>query len=207
MKSKNSLLDITRKSLNDEQITDCFARFKEAVSNFTGLPQVELIDKIASDKHLKLQFISLSEAVDTPTIVIHATESCRNMETVKSIQVDAHSCGTCKGGSTATFTNKNINKFDEVLSNIQELFDKNYKEAMVKDKKEVEFNKVIDNVKTMLAYVETKDKKKDNWKYHHKMNNVWAKLEEDREDKTFDIKLMGLSIEQVRELAKVITSL
>ena len=207
MKNKNSLLDMTRKSLNDEQITDCFARFKEAVSDFTGLPQVELIDKVTSDKHLKLQFISLSEAVDTPSIVIHATESCRNMETVKSIQVDAHNCGTCKGGSTATFTNKNIDKFDQVLLNIEELFGKNYKEAMVKDIAEVEFNEVIDEVKTMLAYIEYTVKNKDSWSHHHKMNNVWAKLDDNREDRTFDIKLQDLNIEQVRELAKVITSL
>jgi len=129
------------------------------------------------------------------------------METVKSIQVDAHNCGTCKGGSTATFTNKNINKFDQVLSNIEELFERNYNKAMIADKKEVEFNKVIEDVKTMLAYVPITDEKLTSWHHHHKMGNVWAELEEDRNNRTFDIELRELNVEQVREIAKVITSL
>lgn len=92
MKNKNSLLDTTRESLNDEQITDCFARFKEAVSG--------------------------------PNITTHVTEACRNMKTVKSTSVGTINYETCSGGSNATFNNKNINKFDQVLVNIQELFDK-----------------------------------------------------------------------------------
>jgi len=206
MTEKNSLLDITRKSLSDEQVTDCFARFKEAVSKFVDLPQVELIDKIESDKHLKLQFISLSKAVEIPTVTIHATELCRNMETIKSIQVDAYNCGTCKGGSTATFNNKSINKFDQILENIQALFDKNYKTVMIQDKKEVEFNVVIQDVETALAYVEVKNTK-NSWRFHHKAGNIWATLEKRRDNRTFDIELKGLSPKQIKELAKVITSL
>lgn len=205
-KSNNSLLDITRKSLTDEQIKDCFVRFKEAVKDFTKLPQVELVDKFGTENRITLKFISLSNShtVNSPSIVLQVTESCQNMETVKSVLAEAHNCGMCRNGSKATFNNKNVHQFEKVLENIQSLFETNYEESIKEDKVQVDFNKVIEEAKTMLAYHVVK---KSQYQSDEYLGKIRGELEETRDDKTFRIKLEGLNIDQIRELSKVITNL
>lgn len=205
-KSKDSLLDITRKSLTDEQIKDCFARFKEAVKEFTKLPQVELVDKFDTDKCVTLKFADLSGSytVKNPSITLQVTEACSNMETVKSVLAEAHNCGMCRSGSKATFNNKNVHLFEKVLSNIQDLFETNYNIAIAEDKEQEKFNAVIKEAETMLAFHIVKTSQYNSQEF---FGRIVGQVDAQREKKTFDLELKGLNIEQIRELSKVITNL
>lgn len=215
-KSKNSLFDITSKTLDESQIADVVVRFKEAVEKFTKLPQVELVDKSKDFKRLELRFISLSEAgnFNIPSIVLEEIESCKNMETVRSIEINAHNCGTCQGGSHAKFDAKNIRKLDQVLVNIQALFEKNYTEAINNDFKEVEFNKVIKNAKKLVSYNVQNVEKKHSYKPYEKyttsttmLGMIQGNFYENREKQDFRIELKHLSLQQLEKLSQVITSL
>lgn len=205
-KSKNSLLDITRKSLNNEQINSCFDQFKEATKAFIVLPQVELVDQFDEKKRVELKFTDLSDSgtVNCPRVVLEVTESCQNMETVKVVHAQAIDCGMCRGGSNVTFNNKNVNKFDIVLANIQELFQKNYEMAMKEDKIQLDFNKVIEEAKDVLSHHlgDNDDRYSDEY-----FGNVKGDFRENRDDKTFNIDFDGLNIEQIRKLGTVIPNL
>lgn len=215
-KSKDSLFDITSKTLDESQIADVVARFKEAVERFTKMPQVELVDESKDFKHLKLRFISLSEAgnFNIPSIVLEERETCKNMETVRFIEINAYNCGTCQGGSTAKFDAKNIRKITQVLVNLQALFEKNYHEAMKNDKKEVEFNKVVENAKSLVFYHEKTIEKKRTYKPYEKyttsatmLGNVEGHLYENRDKQDFRIELKHLNLQQLEKLSQVITNL
>lgn len=205
-KSKDSLLDITRKSLTDEQIEDCFARFKEAVKEFTKLPQVELVDKNGDKKYTILKFANLSNSytVNSPSITLEVIESCSNMETVKSVLAQANNCGMCRGGSKATFNNKNLHLFEKVLLNIQDLFETNYNIAIEEDRIQVKFNSVIKEAEILLAL---KTVKKTEYHSDDYLGRFIGEINAQREPKTFRLNLEGLTIDDIRELSKVITNL
>lgn len=215
-KSKDSLFDITSKTLDESQIADVVARFKEAVKVFIEMPQVELVDESKDFKHLKLRFVSLSDAGNfhIPSIVLSERETCKNMETVRFIEIDAHNCGTCQGGSHAKFDNKNIQKLDQVLENIQALFEKNYTEAINNDFKEVEFNKVIENAKKLVSYNVQDVEKKRSYKPYEKyttsttmFGSIQGNFYENRERQDFRIELKHLSLQQLEKLSQVIPNL
>lgn len=214
-KSEDSLFDITSKTLSESQISNVITRFKKVCERFTKLPQVELVDKSKDYKHLILRFISLSDAgnFNIPSIHITELELCKNMETVKSINLDAYNCGTCRGGSHANFNNKNIQKLDQVLVNIETLFEKNYQEAMKRDAEEVEFNKVIEKAKNLVNYNIKDVTRKSN--YNDEMitvsktyiGNILGDLYENRDKRDFRIEFEHISIQQLEILSKVISNL
>lgn len=214
-KDKNSLFDITSKTLDESQIASVITRFKEAVEEFTKLPQVELLDKSKDFKRLELRFVSLSGAnnFEIPSIVLSEREICRNMETVRFIEIEAVNCGTCRGGSHAKFDNKNIRKLDQVLVNIQSLFEKNYNTALENDEEQVQFNEVIEEVRSLLSYSEAEEEKQ---RRHgtgtytttvKRIGSIEGNLYENRDKKDFRVELKHLTLDQIRELSKVIPNL
>lgn len=204
-KNDNSLLDITRKSLNNAQIDLCFIQFKEAVKEFAKLPQVELVDKDDDNNRIKLIFKSISNSgsINAPSLSIAVTESCQNMETVKAIVAHAENCGMCRGGSNVTFNNKNVSKFEIVLANMQKIFEENYERARKEDIASIAFDKLVIEANKILNVREENKPKR----YRELVCNVNGTLYADGYNKNFNLNLENLSIEQIRKLSQVIQSL
>ncbi|WP_428323616.1 hypothetical protein [Nitrosopumilus sp.] len=204
-KQDNSLLERTRKSLNNDQIDSCFVQFKEAVQEFVELPQVELVDRDEENNRIKLIFvpISKSNAINAPSLSISVTESCQNMEQVKAINAHAENCGMCRGGSNITFNNKNVGKFEIALANMQKIFEENYARAMKEDAEAQDFDKLVEEAFKILNVREEDAPRRRK----ELIGNVEGDLYADEYDKNFNINLHNLNIEQIRELSKVIPNL
>lgn len=204
MTKNNSLLDVERRTLNNEQITSCFTQFKEAMKEFKVLPQVELVEK-SEDNSIVLKFvpISNSNAINPPSLGLELRESCSNMENVKAIFAHAKNCGMCHGGSNVTFNNKNVNKFEVVLVNMEKIFQENYERAIQEDKEQIAFSKLAEEAHEMLQVHSENGKKY----VEDMLGKVKGSLHVDEYSKDFNVSLDGLNIDQIRSLSRVITNL
>lgn len=200
---KNSLLDIQNRSLSKKQLEQSFDKFTEMARGLTMLPQTEF--KIDKGVHT-VKFVprSTSYTVPQPSIVMEVVESCQSLEKLVAIQIRANNCGTCRNGGVAKLDSKNIGKIDQILANARELFENTQKEAIKEDLEQVGFQRTINHMNQILKVRTESD---GDYSERHFLGKVNGRLEVDRRDKEFEIRLDGLSSSQVETLAKVITSL
>lgn len=209
MTKGNSLLVGITLSLTEEQINSCFQQFKEASKELMkkgfGMPQVEFEEKEES-AYMRLIFKPISDSymVNAPSINIQLNESCKNMETVKAVKAEAHNCGMCRGGSSVSFNAKNYGKFEQVLTNMMNLFSKNYEETIKEDKIQVEFATNVQIVRTNFKTHEEENKRKNMVDY---LGSVRGEIRIDEQEKTYGLEIGNLSFDQIMKLQTIVPNL